>query len=465
MYFFGCDHRFFLIKKRELDESYIFVTIKRIGCPDPNNPIIFTDKIMIKALRNTQSRIRPRFSTIYTVENADAQILLDMDFRKNPGGQLYGYSIYILFFGTIVRVITDVQDDSRLIQEVTYNPVTKILDFTIHWDVFEGGFNYRIDLNTPYEIIFISGFYAVNIDTLVYRSYDFIRDASNASISNITSNINQSNTLSVLPQTTQSQTQSQSQSQPQSQSQSQAQSQPNRTINQLQTQSQLQPNQTINQLSEHTINSDITEEIQYFHQILKNNKINLCSPVILAQARLGSQGSNLGNVLYLIVDSFYHKDGYYYLSDPILYYWSYRYGTIYSTYPQINKVLNAPGDTLYNIIDELIFLYKVTTPYLDFIENIISYSSSIYILSALIYGSFSVKYLLRKNYEKFIRDLENSRYYKFLELYENPKSNIYGYKKYFKRDFIFENNNLLPGTNDNNNNIYKCQLIINPKFT
>ena len=31
MYFFECNHRFFLIKKRGLDESYIFVTIKRIG--------------------------------------------------------------------------------------------------------------------------------------------------------------------------------------------------------------------------------------------------------------------------------------------------------------------------------------------------------------------------------------------------------------------------------------------------
>jgi hypothetical protein len=70
--------------------------------------------------------------------------------------------------------------------------------------------------------------------------------------------------------------------------------------------------------------------------------------------------------------------------------------------------------------------------FLDFYKNVLFYGMLKYILSRILYGNFNINYLLRKYNEKFLYDLQNSRFCNFILYFTDPTSSIFGFNKYFK---------------------------------
>jgi hypothetical protein len=100
--------------------------------------------------------------------------------------------------------------------------------------------------------------------------------------------------------------------------------------------------------------------------------------------------------------------------------------------PLMVSVVEGKGETLY---DKAFYLHgteAVTISFHIFYNNLILYGMEKYILSRLIYGNFNINYLLRKYNERFLKDLEISRFCNSLPLFLSPNSVIYGYDKYFK---------------------------------
>jgi hypothetical protein len=75
---------------------------------------------------------------------------------------------------------------------------------------------------------------------------------------------------------------------------------------------------------------------------------------------------------------------------------------------------------------------KVGVSFTTFFLNLILYSMSVYILSRLLYGNFDINYVLTKHFDKFLKDLGESRFCEFVEVYRDCTSVVFGYNKYFK---------------------------------
>lgn len=131
------------------------------------------------------------------------------------------------------------------------------------------------------------------------------------------------------------------------------------------------------------------------------------------------------------------------------------YRTDFVKFPQIQTVLkgnlckcnkfNNTG-TLNQKIMFLMNKFNIDVEFDQFYGNITFYAALRYILSGLLYGKFSVKFLLGKYYKDFLRDLANSRFDKFLMLFtapiaSTPPVDFRDYFKFFLYDFDCENNN------------------------
>ena len=198
-------------------------------------------------------------------------------------------------------------------------------------------------------------------------------------------------------------------------------------------------------------------------------------PQVFITARTDLLGSNLADITITVYDTIKYPGDYYcnpviVCSNPNI------YQTILSKYPKINKVLNAPGCTLNDIIESLLVRYNINLSYGEFFGKLMLYALSKYALAGLIYSdryckqdNFSVEILLRKNNKKFFTDLANSRFYRFLELYTDPEIGITDYDKYFIYDFddygncddCSDNRNIY-GNNGNNDS---CQIVIKSRST
>jgi len=100
--------------------------------------------------------------------------------------------------------------------------------------------------------------------------------------------------------------------------------------------------------------------------------------------------------------------------------------------PTIGNVLKGEGLNLQEKASSLYdqnfdFDFDVAT----FIDRLIKYSMVKYFLSKLMYGKFNINYLLSKYNKKFLNDLSHSKYKNFLDFFENPNSEVYGYNQYF----------------------------------
>lgn len=195
---------------------------------------------------------------------------------------------------------------------------------------------------------------------------------------------------------------------------------------------------------------------------------------------------NIGTLNFLVTDI--HKYNGYHCEPKLVCPKKRIFETEFVKYPQFQKVVR--GDVCRNkyndeCIDEtkgtlsqkvkfLIKKFDIDLPYLDFFSLLAFYASARYILSGLLYGKFSVKFLLGKFYEQFLIDLVNSRFRKFIIIFTNdePVINFIGYEKYFiydlddetKRDNIWTNNNC-GNTQEYCGNTQKCSILIKPRET
>ena len=150
------------------------------------------------------------------------------------------------------------------------------------------------------------------------------------------------------------------------------------------------------------------------------------------------------------------------------------YRTDFVKFPQIQTVLKGPTcktnkcvdqcvdkTTLNDKIKYLIQNFDTGLSFADFYKMISFYAASRYILSGLLYGKFSVKFLLGKYYKQFLKDLRCSRFYKFLALFLDPQYGFIDYHQYFLYDLhcCGKQNKICHG------NTNGCKIIIVPNLS
>ena len=100
--------------------------------------------------------------------------------------------------------------------------------------------------------------------------------------------------------------------------------------------------------------------------------------------------------------------------------------------PWMVSVTIGKGDTLRDKLEYLIRKNKQpdNMDIDEFLYNMMYYGMTRYILSKILYGKFDIKCLLKKNYNKFIKDLGRSKFCRFVDFFEEFE----GYENYFLRD-------------------------------
>ena len=97
--------------------------------------------------------------------------------------------------------------------------------------------------------------------------------------------------------------------------------------------------------------------------------------------------------------------------------------------PKIADVLKGRGKTARNKVNYLSGKGKINIDGIQFIDNLAEYSMIRCFLSKLLYGNFDTKYLLKKYYSEFIKDLQNSEYSNFVQYFLTGQ--LKDYYKYF----------------------------------
>lgn len=164
--------------------------------------------------------------------------------------------------------------------------------------------------------------------------------------------------------------------------------------------------------------------------------IDLCDlqevPRIGINSQTDSFGLNIGETIFTVTDT--KKYGDYYCKDNALSLCPDKciYQSTFVKYPQVQKVLlgnvcpgscncNCTEGTITQKIQFLINKFGINLALDDFFGTMTTYSTLRYILSRLLYGHFSVKFLLGKYYSNFMTDLKQSRYFRFATFFETPQ--------------------------------------------
>jgi hypothetical protein len=164
---------------------------------------------------------------------------------------------------------------------------------------------------------------------------------------------------------------------------------------------------------------------------------NVRVPAILINAQTNIIGSDLGDANFQICDEIKYYDydpdtikgcKIIYINIDNIKQTSFQEGNI-----SIYKVLKGQGKTACEKISNLYIenQEELGIDFTSFYENIFTYALIRYILSKLLYGNFTMNYLLQKYYEQFIEDLRKSRFCAFVENFLDCNLPIYGYDKYF----------------------------------
>ena len=175
-----------------------------------------------------------------------------------------------------------------------------------------------------------------------------------------------------------------------------------------------------------------------FPTVLDNNiYIKTIVPSIDINFQSLIDGSDIGNTVFTIVDNVQY---YNHKTTPIIYNHICKITTtdnpkttiFNKSCPLIVNVLRGIGTNAYEKIIYLIQNIETgQSDVYDFALLLVKYSMLKYILSRLMYGDFNVKYVLNKYNNKFLKDLSNTRFCKFVNEFTNPNSDIFGYDKYF----------------------------------
>ena len=85
------------------------------------------------------------------------------------------------------------------------------------------------------------------------------------------------------------------------------------------------------------------------------------------------------------------------------------------------KIVSVVIGNALTLRDKIVDIWKIMKGDFNvFYKNIILYSMVRYILSALFYNNFTIRYLLKKYYKQFLVDLKNSKFNQSLEFFEDP---------------------------------------------
>ena len=169
---------------------------------------------------------------------------------------------------------------------------------------------------------------------------------------------------------------------------------------------------------------------------------NVCEnteiPRIQITAQTKIDGSDIGHAIFIICDEFtYDKQCHipdntckarYVPRDQI------KQTRFDECCPYLVSVVRGRGSTLR---DKLEYIYqleqtRIGVDFNEFYKRVMLYGLAKYILSRLLFGKFNISYLLGKHDERFMDKLKASRFCAFRKLFEDRKSPVYGYERYFK---------------------------------
>lgn len=168
-----------------------------------------------------------------------------------------------------------------------------------------------------------------------------------------------------------------------------------------------------------------------------SNCSNIRVPAILINARSKIDGSDIGDAFFQICDNELHYDNKNCDNNENLCKMTYidvnnlKTTKFSKNNLKIVKYLRGEGNTACHKLNNILREELLTIKFNEFANNIMLYALVVYILSYIIYGEFNMKYTLNKYYNQFIKDLGNSKFCAFVELFLNCESSIYGYNQYF----------------------------------
>jgi hypothetical protein len=173
-------------------------------------------------------------------------------------------------------------------------------------------------------------------------------------------------------------------------------------------------------------------------ECFNSNCGNVRVPIINIQGQTTFDGEYLADMLFTICDDRqYYKCrklksccGVYFIGNDQVLQTQFRTCGI-----ELEKVVKGANNL--SLREKLLNIYNQFSNILgpsfnDFYENFIRYSMAKYILARILYGNFSLDYLLKSFNQQFLEDLGNSRFCSFLVLFEDCNSSVFGFNKFFK---------------------------------
>lgn len=101
-------------------------------------------------------------------------------------------------------------------------------------------------------------------------------------------------------------------------------------------------------------------------------------------------------------------------------------------FPQFNSVLKGTGVDLNTKFKSLISHYNLDLDIATFRDRIALYSYSKFVLSRFLYGDFNLDYMLRLKNKRFLKDLADSRFSKFLVIFVDSQYKVADYFRFFR---------------------------------
>jgi hypothetical protein len=154
-----------------------------------------------------------------------------------------------------------------------------------------------------------------------------------------------------------------------------------------------------------SLRSSIDNKLRQRSKIMKND----CQSEIYINGQTLIDGSDVGQMTFDVINNnqrrYYEKDC-----------------------PKMVNVFIGNKEFLLTKVDDLWKKLDLDIDLLSFYDQVIIYGMLRYILSKLLYGNFSINYLRREYYKRFLMDLEKSEFCNFLDFFTSlPYSNFYKY--------------------------------------
>lgn len=175
--------------------------------------------------------------------------------------------------------------------------------------------------------------------------------------------------------------------------------------------------------------------------LISNDNIKVEVPLLYIEAKTTIEGSDISDGVFTICDRYqyyeFNKNNetcetkcrkHYAYSDNLL------QTKFTKTNLKIVKYLKGDCNTACEKLSRFYEKNPREPTFLIFADNLITYALIRYILSKILFGKFSMKYLLNKYNERFFEELQKSRFCRALEIFTDKNNELYGYYKYFKTD-------------------------------